>query len=767
MLATQIEVSDGTLSTINVGIEFFEQADISVSLDQSAPLILGVDYQWSAATTIQFLASVSVPGGLVPAGVMVIVRRGTKDDEMYNTYDGGAPFSRKSLDENFEQLLFLAQEFTEGLGLDGLRNNLNMNGFRITNLGTPLLPTDAANKTYVDASINRTVRTPENIPALPGASTRANKVLGFDASGNPFALLPATGSGTELALDLANQLDPLKGAGMVGWSGQTVAYWLGGVNTRFGRIKNLVDDYGALGNNAAADTAALVAALAAGGKFYVPKLDYTLDHATLLLLTGKTYFEVLSNTFIEAEPGARFRINSNQLADGTRLEITGAKVRINNLELNETNAVLTRSNVYGTLAGKGCQQVVLDNVTVDGANGAGFHFRNNSTKVVLINPKSINTKSDGIHAQRGCSQFKLITPFCVGNEDDCIGIVGHGRNEGYAAVNEIEIIGGYYGAQANGTVGSGIAIIGARNVRAWSPQCVDNGLSSIRITDFLSGLEGSYATANVIISEPQCYNGGQTTSGLGGLVKDGISILNSRNIEIINPNVIGPVGSGIAVSGASIDVLIRGPRVRQAGGRGIWVAASFSSAAHILEMATGFNDSRYTSPASLGTEYLRIENTDVDESFTDGIYLDGTVANALVSPVFRNLQAARSNRGNTASKFGIAIFNTVNMFLDGADGGASGSVTSIVSIAFSTAGYRFIDRVQFQLISHSYPVRMAGGLREFLNTAFPTTAPVAGGDYKRGEKVWNSNPSAGTPTGYWLCVEVQPTGGAAGTWVAK
>jgi hypothetical protein len=52
MLATQIEVSDGTLSTINVGIEFFEQADISVSLDQSAPLVLGVDYQWSAATTI-------------------------------------------------------------------------------------------------------------------------------------------------------------------------------------------------------------------------------------------------------------------------------------------------------------------------------------------------------------------------------------------------------------------------------------------------------------------------------------------------------------------------------------------------------------------------------------------------------------------------------------------------------------------------------------------------------------------------------------------
>lgn len=153
MLATQIEVSDGTLNTINVGIEFFNPSDISVSIDQSGtPLVEGVDYQWSANTTVQFLNTTNTPGGLVPAGVQAILRRNTKTDEMFNIYDGGAPFSRLTLDENFEQLLFLSQEYSEGLGLDGLRNNLSMNGYLITELGDGIEQDDAANKGQVDGA---------------------------------------------------------------------------------------------------------------------------------------------------------------------------------------------------------------------------------------------------------------------------------------------------------------------------------------------------------------------------------------------------------------------------------------------------------------------------------------------------------------------------------------------------------------------------------------------------------------------------------------
>lgn len=156
MLATQIEVSDGTLTIVNVGIEFFEQSDISVALDLNPPLVLGVDYVWATATTIQFLNTVSTPGGLVPAGVEVVVRRSTQNDSMLNIYDGGAPFSRTTLDENFEQLLFLSQEFSEGLGIDGLSNNLSMNGYRITDLGAGIDPGDAVNKGQMDTLVAAT-----------------------------------------------------------------------------------------------------------------------------------------------------------------------------------------------------------------------------------------------------------------------------------------------------------------------------------------------------------------------------------------------------------------------------------------------------------------------------------------------------------------------------------------------------------------------------------------------------------------------------------
>lgn len=154
MNAIQTEVSDGTLHVVQVGIEFFGQADIQVSLDSVAlPLVVGVDYQWTAPTTITFLSTANTPSGLVPNGETVTLRRNTENSDMMNIYDGGAPFSRLSLDENFLQLLRLSQEFSEGLGLTGLRQDLDMHDNNIINLGDPIAPKDAANKEYIDDAI--------------------------------------------------------------------------------------------------------------------------------------------------------------------------------------------------------------------------------------------------------------------------------------------------------------------------------------------------------------------------------------------------------------------------------------------------------------------------------------------------------------------------------------------------------------------------------------------------------------------------------------
>lgn len=56
-------------------------------------------------------------------------------DAIKNIFDGQAEFTNKSMDENFEQLLWLAQEYGEGSGLHDVFSNINMHGYKITNVG--------------------------------------------------------------------------------------------------------------------------------------------------------------------------------------------------------------------------------------------------------------------------------------------------------------------------------------------------------------------------------------------------------------------------------------------------------------------------------------------------------------------------------------------------------------------------------------------------------------------------------------------------------
>ena len=81
----------------------------------------------------------------------------------------------------------------------------------------------------VDRTLKFSVSDPGTGAVLPPADLRANKVLGFDASGIPTALVPASGSAAEVALalasftnSLANTTDTLKGVALVGGAGRVV-----------------------------------------------------------------------------------------------------------------------------------------------------------------------------------------------------------------------------------------------------------------------------------------------------------------------------------------------------------------------------------------------------------------------------------------------------------------------------------------------------------------------------------------------------------------
>jgi microcystin-dependent protein len=135
--STQRVTSDGTLSSLALSIDYFDRDEISVFFDN---IVDALPWSWVGLTekTISFSPD-------VPNGVEVLVRRTTPLAEVFHDFDGGAAFVATTVDENFKQVLHIAQEAVEGGTTGDFFNNLNMHGYKITNLGDPVNPGDAVN----------------------------------------------------------------------------------------------------------------------------------------------------------------------------------------------------------------------------------------------------------------------------------------------------------------------------------------------------------------------------------------------------------------------------------------------------------------------------------------------------------------------------------------------------------------------------------------------------------------------------------------------
>jgi len=133
--STQRVTSDGTLGTLALSIDYFDRSEISVYLDD----VLSTAWYWTTPTskTIQFT---DAPLAL---GVQVLVRRTTDISAVRHYFTGGAQFTYQTLDEDFKQILHIAQEAVEGAAVGDLYNNLNMHSYRILNLANPVEPQDA------------------------------------------------------------------------------------------------------------------------------------------------------------------------------------------------------------------------------------------------------------------------------------------------------------------------------------------------------------------------------------------------------------------------------------------------------------------------------------------------------------------------------------------------------------------------------------------------------------------------------------------------
>ena len=125
-------VSDGTLSTIALGIQYLQRNDIYMRIAGEETPQSGAPsgYTWSFldATTLRVLP-------VVPTGITVEVYRRTDTTGMYNVFSQNAQFDEGTIDENNTQLLYIAQEYLEqdltGVGIASLEYVRSEPGYEI------------------------------------------------------------------------------------------------------------------------------------------------------------------------------------------------------------------------------------------------------------------------------------------------------------------------------------------------------------------------------------------------------------------------------------------------------------------------------------------------------------------------------------------------------------------------------------------------------------------------------------------------------------
>lgn len=195
-------VSDGTLSTIALGIQYLQRNDIymRVAGEETPQSGAPSGYTWSFldSTTLKILP-------VVPNGVEVVVYRRTDVDAMYNIYSQNAQFDEATIDENNQQLLYIAQEYLEqglpGTGVDTIeyvRDDGSFTYYRMRRTdgsyseeftvpsasnSTKILTRESLRRSYAEAGFNLVNGSFE----AGGTLVNANDVLLQESTGKAFS----------------------------------------------------------------------------------------------------------------------------------------------------------------------------------------------------------------------------------------------------------------------------------------------------------------------------------------------------------------------------------------------------------------------------------------------------------------------------------------------------------------------------------------------------------------------------------------------------
>ncbi|HHU0416405.1 TPA: phage tail fiber protein [Klebsiella variicola] len=193
------------------------------TLDTSESIVtltLGTDYTVTGVN--RYNGGKVVLTSALPAGYKISIERSTPVTQEASIRNQGG-FFPEIHEDALDKLTMLVQQaygWWSGLSLrkpSWLANYYDALNNRIRNLRDPSQAQDAATKGYADNlyqgaishsdnNFKRTLRVPESeVGMLPGISGRRKKILAFNDTGNPIAVLPESGSAADVMIELASE----------------------------------------------------------------------------------------------------------------------------------------------------------------------------------------------------------------------------------------------------------------------------------------------------------------------------------------------------------------------------------------------------------------------------------------------------------------------------------------------------------------------------------------------------------------------------------